>query len=292
MDIVITYVNGLDPVWQADYEKYTNKPIMVKRYRDWGTLKYLLRGIEVNMPFIRNVFLVVSHETQVPEWADTENLKVVLHKDIIPAEYLPTFNSTTIEMFLHKIEGLDEEYIYFNDDMFPVDMCEPTDFFRDGKIILGFTRHWFAFDLYKKHCRNSSRLAQKALGQKESLSFLRPQHICSPMLKKECDAVYAAVEDVILKSLSRTRTPENLNQYLFLDYMYFKGKCIPKKMKKKHFSVAIASTQSISDFIKNPSRKLVCINDVKLPGNKFETMRDAIIEAFETRLPHKSRFEK
>ena len=113
MDAVITYVNGLDPVWQKDYEKHTNIPALEKRFRDWGTLKYLLRGIEKYMPFIRNVYLVVSHESQVPEWTDCNNLHIVLHKDIIPAEYLPTFNSTAIEMFLHRIEGLDEEFLYF-----------------------------------------------------------------------------------------------------------------------------------------------------------------------------------
>ena len=55
MDAVITYVDGNDPVWKRDYEKTTNVPVMEKRFRDWGTLKYLLRGIETKMPFIRNV---------------------------------------------------------------------------------------------------------------------------------------------------------------------------------------------------------------------------------------------
>ena len=59
MDIVITYVDGNDPVWKQDYEKTTRIPVMEKRFRDWGTLKYLLRGIEASMPFIRNVYLVV-----------------------------------------------------------------------------------------------------------------------------------------------------------------------------------------------------------------------------------------
>ena len=68
MDAVITYVDGNDPVWKQDYEKTTNVPVMEKRFRDWGTLKYLLRGIEAKMPFIRNVYLVVSHPSQVPEW--------------------------------------------------------------------------------------------------------------------------------------------------------------------------------------------------------------------------------
>ena len=82
MDAVITYVNGNDPVWKKDYEKTTNVPVMDKRFRDWGTLKYLLRGIETKMPFIRNVYLVVSHSSQVPAWVNDSELKIVLHKDI------------------------------------------------------------------------------------------------------------------------------------------------------------------------------------------------------------------
>ena len=113
MDIVITYVNGNDPVWQKDYEKFTNVPVMEKRFRDWGTLQYLLRGIEKHMPFIRKVFLVVSHRSQIPEWVDESNLNVVLHEDFVPEEYLPTFNCNTLEMNLHRIKGLDEQYLYF-----------------------------------------------------------------------------------------------------------------------------------------------------------------------------------
>ena len=108
MDIVITYVNGLDPIWQSDYEKHTNQPVLVKRFRDWGTLRYLFRGIAENMSFIRKVHLVVSHESQVPEWINRDEVHIVLHKDIIPAEYLPTFNCNPIEMHLHCIEDLDE----------------------------------------------------------------------------------------------------------------------------------------------------------------------------------------
>ena len=89
MDIVITYVDGNDPVWQADYEKFAEVPVLAKRFRDWGTLKYLLRGVEQHMPFVRKAHLVVSHISQVPDWVDTDNVNVVLHKDIIPEDYLP-----------------------------------------------------------------------------------------------------------------------------------------------------------------------------------------------------------
>lgn len=292
MDIVITYVDGNDPVWKKDYEKYTNVPVMQKRFRDWGTLKYLLRGIEVNMPFIRNVYLVVSHPSQVPDWADTENLKIVLHKDIIPQEYLPTFNCNPIEMHLHRIEGLDEEYLYFNDDMFPVGKCKAEDFFREGKPVIGYYTHLFASGMYKKICRNSDRLARKVLGLKASMFFTRPQHICSPMLRSECNELYGKVESEIRKTSSeRTRTEDNLNQYLFLDYMNYKGLVIREKISNKHFSVAVASPDKLRAFLRNPSRSLVCINDVRLSEKCYEELRGVILDAFEEALPVKSRFE-
>lgn len=292
MDVVITYVDGNDPVWRADYEKTTNKSIMKKRFRDWGTLKYLLRGIEKYMPFIRNVYLVVSHPSQVPQWVDTSELKIVLHKDIIPSRFLPTFNSNPIEMHLHRIPGLDEEFLYFNDDMFPVSTCLPEDFFKDGKSVMGCYRHFISSGMYKKICRNSDSLARKAAGLGPSISFIRPQHICTPMLKSACDELYNKVRAEIDKtSESRTRTADDLNQYLYWDYMYYTGKVEDGKISNKHFSAATATVSSLRRFILNPTRKMVCINDVHLGDSKFETLQKAVIDAFEHRLPEKSRFE-
>lgn len=292
MDVVITYVDGNDPVWKQDYERYTNVPIMQKRFRDWGTLKYLMRGIQTRMPFIRNVYLVVSHPSQVPEWVDRTQLKIVLHSDIIPSEFLPTFNCNPIEMHLHRIEGLDEEFLYFNDDMFPVGDCRPTDFFRDGKAVIGYYRHIFASGMYKKICRNSDRLARIAAGLKPSLFFTRPQHICSPMLKSKCEELYSMVEDDIRKtSATRIRTEDNLNQYLFLDYMNYCGLVINEKISNKHFSVSVASPEALKSFLHSPDRKMVCINDVRLPEKRYDSLRSAVLEAFESSFPVKSRFE-
>lgn len=293
MDVVITYVNGNDPVWKQDYEEYTNVPVMQKRFRDWGTLKYLLRGIENRMPFVRNVYLVVSHPSQVPEWVDRKNLKIVLHRDIIPEEFLPTFNCNPIEMHLHRISGLDEEYLYFNDDMFPVGDCKPEDFFRNGRPVIGYYRHFIAGNMYKKICRNSDRLARKALGLKPSFFFTRPQHICSPMLKSQCEELYSMVEEQVRRtSASRTRTENDLNQYLFLDYMNYKGMVIREKISNKHFSVSVASPESLEAFLRKPDRNLVCINDVHLSESRYEALHDAILNAFESVFPIKSKYEK
>lgn len=291
MDIVITYVNSLDPEWQKDYEKHTSTPILEKRFRDWGTLKYLMRGIEKNMPFIRKVHLVVASESQVPEWVDRKNVNIVLHRDIIPAEYLPTFNCNPIEMHLHRIDELDNEYLYFNDDIFPLKPCKPTDFFTDGCCKLGMSRHLLAMNMFKKICKNSNRIARKALGMRPSLFFLRPQHTCTPMLKEECNEVYETVKEDIFSSLTTTRESNNLNQYLFLDYMYLKGKLINKRLSKKHFSLGIASEKKIREFLNRPTHCLVCINDVQMSEEKYNSTRTFLLETFEQILPQKSKYE-
>lgn len=292
MDIVITYVNGLDPEWQQEYAKHTNTPIVEKRFRDWGTLKYLFRGIARNMPFIRKVHLVVSQPSQVPEWLNCDEVDVVLHKDIIPADLLPTFNCNPIEMHLHNIADLDEEYLYFNDDIFPLKPCQPTDFFRDGRGVLGMSHHLFAFDMFKQICRNSDSVAREALCLKPSRLFLRPQHVCTPMLKSEVQEVYTEMKDRILQSMTTTRSAKNLNQYLYLDYMYLKGKIINERLSKKHFSVGVVSAKKLRQFIESPTHKLTCVNDVQLSEERYTELRQALIDAFERKLPNRSKYEK
>lgn len=291
MDAVITYVDGLDETWRADYEKFAGKPLLEKRFRDWGTLKYLMRGIENCLPFIENIWLVVSSESQVPDWTDRGNLRIVLHKDIIPSHLLPVFNSCTIEMFLHRIPGLAEEFIYFNDDMFPLAPCKREDFFREGKGVIGLSWHLFAGNMYKKQCKTSSDMARKALGKRRSPFFARPQHICSPMLRSASQNCFRALEGEILASSSRLRKPDNPNQYLYLDYMYYSGQLVPERISNKHLSQGVYSGAQIAEFIRKPSASFACINDVEMTDEKYEQMRKEILKAFEDRFPEKSRFE-
>lgn len=292
MDAVITYVDGNDPLWQQDYRTVTRQPALSKRYRDWGTLPFLLRGIQRHMPFIERVFLVVARESQVPAWVDRTRLHVVLHADIIPAAFLPTFNSTTIEMFLHRIPGLAEEYLYFNDDMFPVKDAVPADFFPEGIPTIGFSRHLLAGNLYKQQTRRSDHLARAALGLRSGLFFLRPQHTCSPMLRSACEKAFAQVASQILASLTPLRAPQNPNQYLFLDYLYLSGQARARRIANRHLSLASATSAGLAEAIVSPGQQLVCINDVEMSESRFQTLRTAMLEAFAAHFPEKSVYER
>ncbi|MBR5660562.1 MAG: hypothetical protein IKW99_03335 [Bacteroidales bacterium] len=292
MDIVITYVDGSDPEWIESYSSHVNGKPLTKRYRDWGTLKYLLRGIECHIPFAGKVFIVVSSESQVPSWMDTSKVRVVTHSEIIPERYLPTFNSSMIEMFLHRIPGLSERFLYFNDDMFPVMDCVEEDFFVDGIPAMGISWSIFAFSSFLRLVKRSDKLARKALDMPGSVFYIRPRHICSPMLKSECESLYEAVSEEIINSLSPLRSEKDFNQYLFLDYMFLKGKMVNKPLPRKHFSLGAVSGGNIAGFIRNPNAKIVCINDVEMSDSAFNRKKEAIILAFQSRYPGKSVFEK
>ena len=134
IDFVITWVNGSDPAWQAERAKYKCESADASdvRYRGWGLLRYWFRGIETFAPWVRKIhFVTWGH---VPDWLITDHPKIhiVKHEDFIPKEYLPTFNSRTIELFFHRIPDLSERFVYFNDDMFLTKPVKPEDFFRNG----------------------------------------------------------------------------------------------------------------------------------------------------------------
>lgn len=291
MDAIVTYVDGLDPLWQKDYERTVGKKILDKRFRDWGTLKYHFRGLEKYMPFIDRIHLVVARDSQVPEWVNRKTVNVVLHEDIMPKENLPTFNSSMIEMFLHLIPDLTERFLYFNDDMYTVKPCKFEDFFPDGVPAMKFSHNFLYFGDFRYLVHHSDSLARKALGMPATCHYVRPQHTASPMLKSQCDELYAKVLPEIMESLSPLRTRANYNQYLFLDYMYYQGKARSRRLSNKHFSLAAHSIDKICEFLRNPSTKMVCINDVHMTNDKFLDCREKLLAAFEEILPEKSRFE-
>lgn len=292
MDIIITYVDGCDPEWQADYARCIGKKALAKRYRDWGTLPYLFRGIDECMPFIENVFLVVARESQVPAWVDPAKVHVVLHRDFIPEAYLPTFNSTAIEMFMHRIEGLSEEFIYFNDDFFPLMPCQPTDFFREGRAAVSMARHILTMrNLFRVHTKRSDRLARQASGARGAWFYVRPQHTCAAMLRSVSAEAFERCREQILASVSALRNRRNYNQYLFTDYAYFTGRTFHQRISNQHFSLSIANLDVLTKSIMHPTRKIACINDVDMSEEKFQRFQARLLQAFQARFPKKSRFE-
>lgn len=102
------------------------------RFVENDELRYSLRSAERYAPWIRRIYILTDDQT--PAWLDTSNprVRVVSHREIMPAEILPVFNSCTIELFLPRIPGLAEHFLYANDDMFFSRPVDPGFFFDEG----------------------------------------------------------------------------------------------------------------------------------------------------------------
>jgi len=139
IDIVYTWVeatpefNKEKEYWYKKNKNY-EKPSDI-RYKDHEELKYSLRSIEMYFPYYNNIYLVVKDD-QYPKYLNRQNSKlhVIKHSDIIPKEYLPTFNSRAIEAYLHHIPNLTEYYIYCNDDVMFLKETKPSYFIDERGI--------------------------------------------------------------------------------------------------------------------------------------------------------------
>ena len=119
------FENGVDVVYTwVDYDKQLEEEmkqhgvrLMPMMYKDMEELKYSY-VVWNDIAWCRRIF-IVAKDGQKPSWLKESNprIKIIPHSQIIPKKYLPTFNSIVIESYLHRIPGLSEKYIYFNDDI-------------------------------------------------------------------------------------------------------------------------------------------------------------------------------
>ncbi|CAK9816071.1 N-acetylglucosamine-1-phosphotransferase subunits alpha/beta [Anthophora quadrimaculata] len=132
IDVVYTWVNGSDPAFLKDLQEHV--PIMdintaASRFSDKDELRYSLRSLEMYAPWVRHVYIVTNG--QIPSWLDMDNPRVTLvtHEDIfLNKSDLPTFSSPAIESHIHRIPGISDKFLYFNDDVMLGAEVWPEDF--------------------------------------------------------------------------------------------------------------------------------------------------------------------
>lgn len=296
MDYVITWVNNQDPIWQECYKNSNPRSATIaqaasgERFRDYGYLKYHFRGIAKNLPWIDNVYLVVSNIEQVPEWINQDTVKVVLHGQIIPEKYLPTFNSCTIEMFLKNIPGLSEEFIYANDDMYIINPCEPEDFFKDGKPLIHLNQGQLSLagNQFKKVVSKQYNIVKQLYPSELKPhygNYFKPEHLALGHLKSMHQEVWSKLEKEIENSISTFRESYNFNQYLFTFATVFSGHYIDKAMDGEYTS--IANIPNI-DWIVNSNKKQLCLNDTR---RSSENDLLKVKEALNILFPDKCKYE-
>ena len=338
IDFVLPWVDGSDPAWLAEKRRYESGGAAVPcaggeanaecRYRDSGLLKYWFRAVERFAPWVNRVFFVTCG--QKPDWLDESNqkLRLVNHAEYIPAEYLPTFHSDTIELNLHRLPDLSERFVLFNDDTFLLRPVAPGFFFRKGLPVipcdLGIPR-WIGcsnisrvvvnnagvlkrgLDVERLVRRNLWKFADvRALGLaravKNVASFAVNRvwipgtfgHLPMPHLKSTFEEIWRSQPRVMDRtSRSRFRIDDGVNHWLASAWNVVSGRFCPANEKRRGEFVSFdeMTLAGVCGIVRRQGCPQLCLND---RGDDVTPERcfAEIASAFESVLPEKSSFEK
>ncbi|KAH8321672.1 hypothetical protein KR074_011473 [Drosophila pseudoananassae] len=133
IDAVYTWVNGSDPNFIEAILRF-DPNYDPSRFDDKNELRYSLRSLEKHANWIRHVYIVTNG--QIPNWLDLsyEKVTVVPHEVLAPdPAQLPTFSSSAIETFLHRIPKLSKRFLYLNDDIFLGAPLYPEDLYTEAE---------------------------------------------------------------------------------------------------------------------------------------------------------------
>ena len=329
IDFVITWVDGNDPAWLKERNHYAvleNEEIdnNACRFRDWGTLRYWFRGVEKFAPWVNKIFFVTWGH--IPDWLKTDNpkLEIVRHNDFIPVEYLPTFHSDVIEFHFHKVKGLADHFVYFNDDTFLIDKVTPERFFRRGLpcdmgVMISITKTgipgtaiYLANNLINDHFNKRESIKRDFFKwfNIDNASYLfrnmifyfiagnlfagfHNHHLPQGYLKNTYDEVWTSCEKELLRTIqNKFRQYGDVSHWLIRYWQLASGSFSPYNVNKDgtYYCVQDNNISDIIDCIRQQKKSLICLNDTELTTH-FENLKNGIINAFEMILPEKSSFE-
>lgn len=298
------------------------------RYRgDNYLLRFWFRSIETFAPWVNRIHFVSCG--QLPDWLNTTHPKIsiVHHKDFIPDKYLPTFNSRTIEMNLHRIDSLSERYVLFNDDMYLLQKISPEFFFRDNSPVLptdlryqksycltNWNRTLFndyclvnsSFNIRSCIWKNRAKwFSVKDLGFKRArqnfICFLANKslpvgmygHLALPHLKSTLSEIWDKWSDYLdTMSAHKFRNDNQVNQWLLCAWNQAKGMFYPVNEAKigKRIVISPQNTEYACHIIRNQSIPQICPNDTSY-NTEYITSCNLLTAAFSSIFPERSSFE-
>lgn len=333
IDIVIPWVDGEEAEWKKQREacrkKYNPEKLSDSniRFESWENLQYWFRAVERNLPWVHKIFFITWGH--LPGFLDTGHpkLEIVTHGEYIPEEYLPTFNSAAIEMNVHRIAGLAENYIMFNDDLFPLRPIEEEYYFKDDLVCdeavenvivtaaIGpianmarymqvnnmsiINRHFKKRQVQKKHwdkwyCKDYGELLERTRSLQYWNDFpgFHDPHMANALKKSVLKKLWELEGEALDKSCrGHFRSAADINQYLIRYWQLCQGQFHPRRTLGKMCLVNMDNYQEYADGIRHQKWQSVSLNE-DCTANEFEIIKKEINGALAELFPEKSSFEK
>lgn len=309
IDVVYTWVNDKDEEWNQERNAFAvdagrgprGRSTHAERFKNRDELKYSLRSLELFAPFVRNIYLVTNG--QVPSWLNPhqERLKVISHKEIFTdPSVLPTFNSSGIETQLHRIPGLSEHFLYFNDDFFLGRLTEASDFFFANGVLKYFPTEQRVFEPeidenseeYIIADANAIKLMAAKYGRYNREIMMHAPYPCSTSLlnrmQEEWHDHYHACAS------QRFRSEYDLRPIAFMQYHagYQQRLAIPSSISHRYLALWKTDIdKQLSNVLESKSFKTFCINDVGVAEDRAEWTDSLVASFLQSYFPMKSGFE-
>jgi hypothetical protein len=269
------------------------------RYASLGEIFYCIASLNRYAPWLNKIYIVTDEQNpMVEEWLakhfpeGTIPMEIVDHKVIFRGyeEFLPTFNSISIESMTWRIPGLSEHYIEFNDDLILAAPTRPEDFFtEDGKVVCYGKRYRALYvklsHLLRRHrdgsrqvsFRQTMRNAAELLGERKH--FIKIYHTPKALLRSTYERYFANYPDNLLSNIRhRFRVPSQYNveelQYLLLQR---EGRVVMRRayddllyLKPKRDNEYIA--KKLNEFDNKVSHKFGCFNSLDMMSEEGRSM--------------------
>ncbi|MBF6178357.1 stealth family protein [Nocardia otitidiscaviarum] len=308
IDIVFSWVDGSDPEFRARRAGMMAQVVVGEgdeadaRIRQIDELRYALRAVHKNAPWIRRIF--IATDSAVPEWL-AEDPKVTIVRAVdhfSDRSGLPIFNSHAVECQLQHIEGLSEHFLYSNDDMFFARPVRPSMFFTPAgvsRFIEADTRIGPGSNNERRSgFENAARVNRALLRQRFGHVITRHlEHTPVPLRRSvlhEMEREFAADFARTRTSRFRAATDISVTNSLYHYYALFTGRAVPQERAKvRYVDTTLYTGLALLDGL--AARRNVdffCLNDGSFPEVPEAERVRAVSEFLETYYPEPAPWEK
>ena len=159
------------------------------RASDNGELYWSLKSVDRFAPWFRRIFVLVNDGTEIPDWLSSHpRVRVLEHRQFIEPWALPLYNTAAIEMWIDRVPGLSERFVYGNDDYFFGRAVSPRDFFdARGRIVYWHFPRSSLKGMHGSNYFDMLRYSRRILGTSDRCM---PHHNFQGCLKSEIAAFW------------------------------------------------------------------------------------------------------
>lgn len=310
IDVVYTWVDGDDPAWRSrkaqalsedEEDSFAGLATNASRFTSRDELRYSMRSLHAFAPWVNHIFLVT--DDQIPGWLDptSPDVTLVSHKEIFgDVGRLPTFNSHAIESRLHKVPGLSEHFLYFNDDMILGRPVLPTQFFFAN----GLAKFFPSSSLVDVNpsapddapvdaaAKNNRRVIQSRFGIQ---LYQKMRHVPYPLLRsvlEEIETELRAESHATASHQFRDRGDLSIPSSLAHYWAHSTGRSVPGSIGHVYIDLGrLLAPVMLARLVRRRDVDVFCLNDTDSAPGELAEQAAMVRDFMETYFPLKAPWE-